>query len=413
MKHCGRCFPMATVAGWFATSATPTVAQAQNCVGTTGPCFQGLGFLAAAPPNALYQVAVRWLRITRCIRNGLRLAVCVSTFGAPQLAWTQALPLTNPGGGVGACPNDQFHTGWIIPHTLEVGWGQPPYSWTVTSGSVLPSGVQLDPLTGVIHGDGVPSDVPPPGDYNFSLTVKDLLGQQAQANFTLTVPSLPPNIACSQFTWPLLVSQSYNINFPAAPNRVYGASLLIQYGVSPYSLKFIKGSLPNGLSLFGGVVQGTPTNGVAPGPYTFTVQITDSTGMSGTNDYTIAVCGAADFPCPEFTSRTHDFKATGKATSSGGTVAGTSRLVHERRSDLTGGGPRRSADRLVGRRAARIQRRRLRRHAWRDKAATWRSGCSTACRISQAGGLGNVPTTWTIAGTADLNGDGKGDLLEG
>jgi hypothetical protein len=31
--------------------------------------------------------------------------------------------------------------------------------------------------------------------------------------------------------------------------------------------------------------------------------------------------------------------------------------------------------------------------------------------ISQTGGLGNIPTTWSVAGTADFNADGKGDLL--
>jgi hypothetical protein len=32
-------------------------------------------------------------------------------------------------------------------------------------------------------------------------------------------------------------------------------------------------------------------------------------------------------------------------------------------------------------------------------------------QISQSGGLGQIPTTWSVVGTADFNADGKGDLL--
>jgi hypothetical protein len=31
--------------------------------------------------------------------------------------------------------------------------------------------------------------------------------------------------------------------------------------------------------------------------------------------------------------------------------------------------------------------------------------------VLSAGGIGNVPTTWTMAQTGDFNGDGKSDLL--
>src|SRR5437763_969275 len=32
-------------------------------------------------------------------------------------------------------------------------------------------------------------------------------------------------------------------------------------------------------------------------------------------------------------------------------------------------------------------------------------------QVQQSGGIGVVPTSWSIAGTADFNGDGRGDIL--
>jgi len=33
------------------------------------------------------------------------------------------------------------------------------------------------------------------------------------------------------------------------------------------------------------------------------------------------------------------------------------------------------------------------------------------CTVAQASGFGNAPTTWSIAGTGDFNGDGVTDIL--
>ena len=48
---------------------------------------------------------------------------------------------------------------------------------------------------------------------------------------------------------------------------------------------------------------------------------------------------------------------------------------------------------------------------WRDTSGNTSIWLMNGATVSSAGGLGNVPTTWSIAQTGDYNGDGKSDLL--
>lgn len=58
-------------------------------------------------------------------------------------------------------------------------------------------------------------------------------------------------------------------------------------GVSPYSYALASGALPTGLSLSSaGVISGTPT---ATGTFTFTVQVTDANGSTGTTTFQIII----------------------------------------------------------------------------------------------------------------------------
>jgi hypothetical protein len=89
--------------------------------------------------------------------------------------------------------------------TLTASGGTQPYRWSVISGS-LPSGVQLDSLSGVISGLASQS-----GSYPFSVQIADSTGAKSSTSLTLTVNSQsgsncgPPSYPCSRTDTELLV----------------------------------------------------------------------------------------------------------------------------------------------------------------------------------------------------------------
>jgi hypothetical protein len=48
---------------------------------------------------------------------------------------------------------------------------------------------------------------------------------------------------------------------------------------------------------------------------------------------------------------------------------------------------------------------------WRDTSGNTAVWLMNGASILSAGGIGNVPTTWSLALTGDFNGDGMSDLL--
>ncbi len=76
----------------------------------------------------------------------------------------------------------------------------------------------------------------------------------------------------------------------------YSATLSGAGGTAPHALAVAGGTLPAGLGLDGGGnLTGTPT---APGSFSFTVQVTDSTGCSGAQVHTMNVSGSEPPPPP-------------------------------------------------------------------------------------------------------------------
>lgn len=145
------------------------------------------------------------------------------------------------------------------PPTATGGTGA--YTWSISAGTSLPSGLQLDPLTGVISG--TPAAADPPGMTTFTLTATD-------KNVPTLTASYPETI---QVVVNLQVTTSQLPD--ATVGTVYNADLtdFITGGTAPYTISSL--SNVNGLSISSvGVVSGTPD---AATTEDFSLTVTDST----------------------------------------------------------------------------------------------------------------------------------------
>jgi hypothetical protein len=146
--------------------------------------------------------------------------------------------------------------GAAYSQTVTGTGGTPPYSWTVTSGT-LPGGLTLS-SAGTISG--TPSVA---GTFNFTVKGSDSSATTQSATqplsiaigaaLTITTTSLPNALANSAYSQPLAASG----------------------GTTPYAWSITAGALPSGLTLTpNGSIYGTPN---ASGTFNFATQVTDST----------------------------------------------------------------------------------------------------------------------------------------
>jgi len=141
---------------------------------------------------------------------------------------------------------------------VNAGGGTPPYSWTISAGS-LPPGLSLS-ASGAISGTASAQ-----GTYSFTVQAADgatPTSLTTTAGLTLTV-SVPPLV----------------VTTAGLPNAImgasYGASLAASGGTAPYTWSISGGTVPPGLTLSSaGVINGSPST---QGSYAFTVQVVDST----------------------------------------------------------------------------------------------------------------------------------------
>ncbi len=137
--------------------------------------------------------------------------------------------------------------------------GRPGYTYSVVEGERLPSGLALNPETGVLSGKPTVT-----GTFPLTFRVTDSAGPTpatVKQTLTITITPRPISIRTTRVA-------------PAAEGGNYCRSLSAHGGTPPDTWTLTGGALPAGLSLdTHGSLQGTPS---VTGTFDFTVTVTDS-----------------------------------------------------------------------------------------------------------------------------------------
>jgi len=312
-----------TLSGGGAISGTPTAAGTFNfvvAVTVSGVCEQAAGtaqaqfaltvsatslaVLASPPPLAgatgvpySQTLAARcgtlpytWALTAGALPAGLALSSAGVIAGTPTAAGTSTFTATVTDAKAAAAsgsfslsiavgplnvstpsPLPPGVAGTAYSQALTAGGGYPPYTWSVTSGS-LPPLLTLGP-TGVIAG--TPTT---PGAWSFTVSVTDTTLHFASQTLTLDI-TLGPLTVTSPATLP-----------PAVTGSAYSQSLTASGGAPPYSWQIVSGSWPAGLVFStSGAISGAPT---AAGTYPFSARVTDSASETATQTFALTVAAA-------------------------------------------------------------------------------------------------------------------------
>lgn len=153
--------------------------------------------------------------------------------------------------------------------TLTATGGTGSFSWGLASGT-LPPGLHLS-AQGLLSG--IPTSA---GTFTFGVGVTDSAQTIATETLSITVnPASVPQLSLPSITTSA-IEQGLSVTLPVTAAG----------GVPPYSYSIVSGTLPPGLTLSGGAITGTPA---APGSFQFVLRVTDSTGQTAAQTYSLTV----------------------------------------------------------------------------------------------------------------------------
>jgi large repetitive protein len=152
---------------------------------------------------------------------------------------------------------------------LTATGGEGQGTWSLSGGTLLPSGLSLDPATGVISGEPTLA-----GSFPVKVSVTDRLGFADTVDVSLGVAA---RLAIAKKPLPA-----------ARVGRRYRAAVAALGGVAPRAWKILRGSLPAGIRLdrATGVLGGTPQRAAT---FRVWLQVTDGLGATSTGTYTLKV----------------------------------------------------------------------------------------------------------------------------
>lgn len=186
--------------------------------------------------------------------------VTFNATGVGVLAITAASPLPS------AEVNASYST------AITVSGGSPPYTWSVSSGT-LPAGLVLAPSTGVISGKPTTPGTPP----GFTIRVTDAVQTTVTKAFTIAIL---PAVTIATASLP-----------GGTVGVAYAQALAASGGQAPYGWSVSTGALPAGLTLGAttGAITGSPT---VAGSFNFTIMATDALGGTSTKAYSVTIASA-------------------------------------------------------------------------------------------------------------------------
>jgi hypothetical protein len=217
--------------------------------------------VAAVGPTGTGAITVQSVTARDCSNGAVAMNAGAATTVNISGSTITLSPTTLPGGS----------TGTSYSQTLSASGSPGPFTFAVSSGA-LPNGLTLS-SAGLLSGTVLQA-----GAFNFTIAATEAGGCAGFRAYSVTFTC--PAIAVTPVFLP-----------DGAVSTPYSATLDAPAGVAPRTYAVTAGTLPNGVTLApSGALSGSPTQA---GTFTFTIQVTDGAGCTGSRAYSVDIFSTA------------------------------------------------------------------------------------------------------------------------